>query len=223
MSPCRVTTDFFENCGHIITTTVCSDTSIAASLPRAGRCTPDCSHDIRVPDYHYRKTCPFCLALPGKPNLPATAIRSDDCVVLPVSKVETRRWRFQRHAVAIQQARQREYDAWKCAREKKKAEWEALVAAERALEEENNVELSQRIFYENYDDGRLFQDVNDAAVTQHSVCAICILPHDNGTKRLPCGHIFHRECVEKWFYEVGQKSCPLCRQVYIIKKVPCFD
>mmetsp|Transcript_7422 Transcript_7422/g.10945 ORF Transcript_7422/g.10945 Transcript_7422/m.10945 type:complete len:140 (-) Transcript_7422:64-483(-) len=56
----------------------------------------------------------------------------------------------------------------------------------------------QRISYE-----QLPQDL--------SQCAICTksftLKRD--IRVLPCGHIFHKVCVEKWFFE--RVCCPLCR------------
>ncbi|TPX52607.1 hypothetical protein SeMB42_g01282 [Synchytrium endobioticum] len=45
-------------------------------------------------------------------------------------------------------------------------------------------------------------------VTVHS-CAICLDTIAEG-KRLPCGHIFHKNCLEGWFEE--HRSCPYCRR-----------
>ncbi|XP_068640789.1 E3 ubiquitin-protein ligase RHA2A-like [Aristolochia californica] len=43
-------------------------------------------------------------------------------------------------------------------------------------------------------------------------CSVCLsmLREQEGTRRLPCRHLFHRVCVDRWlnFY---QKTCPLCR------------
>eukprot|EP01084_Bolivina_argentea_P105727 189338_1 len=49
-------------------------------------------------------------------------------------------------------------------------------------------------------------------------CPICITDFKKGdeTRRLPCFHEFHRECVDKWFQQQNDKgndaSCPLDRK-----------
>ena len=45
-----------------------------------------------------------------------------------------------------------------------------------------------------------------------SECAICLSDfqyHEDGVISLKCGHLFHRECVAKWFEE--HHTCPICR------------
>ena len=52
-----------------------------------------------------------------------------------------------------------------------------------------------------------------------SECSICFEAH-TGTGdsqnflRLPCNHVFHRKCIDKWFIQLydQEKTCPLCRQ-----------
>ncbi|KXS15895.1 hypothetical protein M427DRAFT_310338, partial [Gonapodya prolifera JEL478] len=50
----------------------------------------------------------------------------------------------------------------------------------------------------------------------HPTCAICLtpfIPHSSIVRTLiPCGHVFHRACVDPW---VGGRSgtCPVCRGV----------
>lgn len=41
-------------------------------------------------------------------------------------------------------------------------------------------------------------------------CAICLNPvrKTRNTRELPCGHLYHAECLEKW----GKDTCPLCRK-----------
>lgn len=43
-------------------------------------------------------------------------------------------------------------------------------------------------------------------------CCVCLsrLVEGNGTRKLPCCHLFHRECVDKWLV-LCQNTCPLCR------------
>lgn len=45
-----------------------------------------------------------------------------------------------------------------------------------------------------------------------SSCSICLSDYDEGCqlRRLPCGHDFHRRCVDKWLQR--NKHCPLCVQ-----------
>ena len=55
------------------------------------------------------------------------------------------------------------------------------------------------------------EDLSD----QTSECAICqyVFQKRRDIRNLPCGHLYHRNCIEKWFLE--KDSCPSCR--YIIK------
>jgi len=41
-------------------------------------------------------------------------------------------------------------------------------------------------------------------------CSICLCDYNEGAllRRLPCGHDFHRRCVDKWLQK--NKRCPLC-------------
>ncbi len=42
-------------------------------------------------------------------------------------------------------------------------------------------------------------------------CSICIDGFESGDdcRRLPCGHLFHKECIDEWFDRSSQ--CPLCK------------
>ena len=46
-----------------------------------------------------------------------------------------------------------------------------------------------------------------------SVCIICRddMSVPASTKKLPCGHIFHKNCLRSWFQR--QQTCPTCRWV----------
>uniref|UniRef100_A0A914EH56 RING-type domain-containing protein n=1 Tax=Acrobeloides nanus TaxID=290746 RepID=A0A914EH56_9BILA len=43
-------------------------------------------------------------------------------------------------------------------------------------------------------------------------CSVCSEPLEVQLATLPCGHIFHYECVEKWINM--SKNCPKCRKSY---------
>lgn len=51
-----------------------------------------------------------------------------------------------------------------------------------------------------------------ANLEEDAKCCVCLSKfHKNDTmKKLPCRHIFHRDCVDQWL-AVCQKTCPLCR------------
>ncbi|KAH0465376.1 hypothetical protein IEQ34_005479 [Dendrobium chrysotoxum] len=43
-------------------------------------------------------------------------------------------------------------------------------------------------------------------------CCVCLSSLDEGdvTRKLPCHHMFHRDCVDQWL-AMRQRTCPLCR------------
>ena len=45
-------------------------------------------------------------------------------------------------------------------------------------------------------------------------CTICLQPIENESvcRMLNCYHIFHSECIEKWF--VDKVSCPMCKKTF---------
>ncbi|CAH1772674.1 unnamed protein product [Owenia fusiformis] len=52
-------------------------------------------------------------------------------------------------------------------------------------------------------------------------CSICteLYEHDSIISGLPCGHLFHRECVQRWFTSSNKRDCPQCRNHVDRKKV----
>uniref|UniRef100_A0A0E0DCK3 RING-type domain-containing protein n=1 Tax=Oryza meridionalis TaxID=40149 RepID=A0A0E0DCK3_9ORYZ len=45
-------------------------------------------------------------------------------------------------------------------------------------------------------------------------CCVCISGFRDGeeVRRLPCGHAFHRDCVDRWLaLYCRRRTCPLCR------------
>jgi hypothetical protein len=53
--------------------------------------------------------------------------------------------------------------------------------------------------------------VQVAATTSEEICSICLDNYRDGqnTITLPCKHIFHSECILKWFD--SKSTCPYCR------------
>jgi len=49
-----------------------------------------------------------------------------------------------------------------------------------------------------------------------SICTQPFTPHQ-GYRKLPCGHIFHKKCADRWFKSKGEISCPYCRDVTKLK------
>jgi hypothetical protein len=50
-------------------------------------------------------------------------------------------------------------------------------------------------------------------VTKDDVCSICMEDFDeegDGNKRVPCGHVYHSNCITLWLHRCN--SCPLCRR-----------
>lgn len=44
-------------------------------------------------------------------------------------------------------------------------------------------------------------------------CSICLnsIRKTRSTSELPCGHLYHKKCIEKW-EQRGNETCPLCRR-----------
>lgn len=66
--------------------------------------------------------------------------------------------------------------------------------------------------------GRAMQKLPEVVVTQEELaqdgndsCCICLEKHELGSKacKLPCGHLFHRDCVTGWLER--HCTCPVCR------------
>lgn len=69
------------------------------------------------------------------------------------------------------------------------------------------------------DDGTLIADYenknesNDKDEDEDNQCAVCLDGFDseqNDTTTLPCGHVFHTDCIRPWLTE-RQSKCPLCK------------
>jgi len=74
----------------------------------------------------------------------------------------------------------------------------------------NDVVLSRRAIHNM---NTLYPDATaEELANTDNVCIICreeMSPTPGSTKKLPCGHIFHRNCLRSWFQR--QQTCPTCR------------
>jgi E3 ubiquitin-protein ligase RNF115/126 len=55
------------------------------------------------------------------------------------------------------------------------------------------------------------KDEKDPSKIEYPTCSICLMDINDGQKTilLPCGHMFHDECITKWLNI--HNTCPLCR------------
>uniref|UniRef100_A0A0A9F334 RING-type E3 ubiquitin transferase n=1 Tax=Arundo donax TaxID=35708 RepID=A0A0A9F334_ARUDO len=53
---------------------------------------------------------------------------------------------------------------------------------------------------------------HDRSAGPGGYCCVCISTCRDGEemRRLPCGHAFHRDCVDRWLARC-RRTCPLCR------------
>ncbi|KAL4911656.1 hypothetical protein BDW62DRAFT_196524 [Aspergillus aurantiobrunneus] len=51
------------------------------------------------------------------------------------------------------------------------------------------------------------------------ICVVCLEPvlRSQEIRELKCLHVFHRECLEKWYLQ-DQFNCPLCHRAYYIQE-----
>jgi len=57
-------------------------------------------------------------------------------------------------------------------------------------------------------DDKIILDAND--------CVVCLDLYKEGEykRNVPCGHIFHKRCIDKWFKIKRALECPLCKKVF---------
>jgi len=54
------------------------------------------------------------------------------------------------------------------------------------------------------------KDINIPESGSEECCSICLEVMEKEGAQLPCGHIFHRECIQKWLLNT-KKECAICR------------
>ncbi len=51
----------------------------------------------------------------------------------------------------------------------------------------------------------------DEHIDKECIICKCNYEENEGVRLLPCGHSFHKKCIDKWFME-GSVQCPVCRK-----------
>ncbi|XP_059286116.1 E3 ubiquitin-protein ligase At4g11680-like [Lycium ferocissimum] len=59
--------------------------------------------------------------------------------------------------------------------------------------------------------------------TDDAECSICLSTYDDGDelRELPCGHLFHCTCIDKWLYMSA--TCPLCKRSIVGARSCCEE
>lgn len=57
-----------------------------------------------------------------------------------------------------------------------------------------------------------YSELDHSLKTDTKQCIICLMDYndENHLRKLPCNHIFHADCVERWFDQ--SVKCPVCRK-----------
>mmetsp|Transcript_24907 Transcript_24907/g.35127 ORF Transcript_24907/g.35127 Transcript_24907/m.35127 type:complete len:134 (+) Transcript_24907:267-668(+) len=73
-----------------------------------------------------------------------------------------------------------------------------------------------------------YEDIlpGQAAQRHCEECSICLALLTEDLSVLPCNHVFHTKCINKWSAEKnrqqsGKKRCPYCRNPYIDPRPVC--
>ena len=64
----------------------------------------------------------------------------------------------------------------------------------------------------------ILDSVEKVDTTDSDDCSICFTEYNSdNVVKLPCDHLFHKECIEKWLKTEDKEnnSCPLCRDVVL--------
>lgn len=83
----------------------------------------------------------------------------------------------------------------------------------------NNTQFDSDMDTDNEDDDNNNPAFHSSPEGALDMCAICIEDFEESiiVRLLPCGHIFHPECIDPWFL-TRQARCPLCKKNYYAPK-----
>ncbi|CAI0456058.1 unnamed protein product [Linum tenue] len=67
--------------------------------------------------------------------------------------------------------------------------------------------------HENYESNDVVSATAED-LRQSSECAVCLSKVEQGDeiRELPCRHLFHKVCLDRWCQSRRQATCPLCRR-----------
>ena len=86
--------------------------------------------------------------------------------------------------------------------------------------------LEQRRRKEHVDTSKLEKETAISSKMKEDECAICLTKFNfsdrnsmitsevepDEVSKLLCGHVFHYECLKRWFQSTSKNECPFCRQ-----------
>ena len=52
-------------------------------------------------------------------------------------------------------------------------------------------------------------ELNNEEINQFHKCVICLMEEPENVIKLKCQHMFHKDCINKWFQHSNR--CPICR------------
>ena len=59
----------------------------------------------------------------------------------------------------------------------------------------------------------IYEAKPDVEAQEPEICALCLEAYEPGSvlRHLPCGHSYHKTCVDAWLIERQHHTCPLCK------------
>ena len=81
------------------------------------------------------------------------------------------------------------------------------------IKNNNNLQFLGKIYINNLPN--FSYSSSDSDHNGHNECPICLTEFIVGDslKKLPCGHLFHKNCIQSWF--LRKMICPNCKSSVI--------